>query len=120
MNQLVNVFKLLSDETRLRIITLVAQEELCVCQIQGILKVSQPKVSRNLAKLRDMNLVTEERKERYVYYKLKNENVILINIIKYIVDSIEQYPQIKLDQINIKDKEIYLKQCHILAPDNQG
>lgn len=112
MNQLVNIFKLLSDETRLRIIILLAQEELCVCQIQGILKVSQPKVSRNLAKLRDMDYVIEERRERYVYYKLKKEDVVLNNTIKFIIDSIEQYSQIKLDQMNIKEKEIYLSQCN--------
>ena len=113
MSQLVNVFKLLSDETRLRIIILLAQEELCVCQIQGILKVSQPKVSRNLAKLRDMNLVTEERKEKYVYYRLKAEDAVLTGIINYISNSMEQYPQLRLDQLNIKDKEKYLKLCSI-------
>ncbi len=42
MNTLINTFKLLSDETRLRIILLLQQEELCVCQLTGILDISQP------------------------------------------------------------------------------
>jgi Predicted transcriptional regulators len=64
MNKLINIFKILSDETRLRIIILLAQEELCVCQISGVLNVSQPKVSKSLSRLRDLNLVIDERKEK--------------------------------------------------------
>jgi len=63
MNQLINIFKILSDETRLRIIMLLAQEDLCVCEMTGVLDVSQPKVSKCLSKLRDMNLVIDDRRE---------------------------------------------------------
>jgi ArsR family transcriptional regulator len=111
MRRLADIFKLLSDETRLRIVILLAQDQLCVCQIQGILNLSQPKVSRNLAKLRDMQLVSEERKEKYVYYRLQAGDAVLTGLITYIIRTLEQYPQLKSDQINIKDKEKYLKQC---------
>lgn len=113
MNQLVNIFKMLSDPTRLRIITLLAQEELCVCEISGILDVSQPKVSKNLSKLRDMNLVVDERKEKFVYYKLKKENVFLASIIKNIMDNLEEYSQFSIDKSRLADKEKYLNQCSI-------
>ncbi len=69
------IFKLLSDETRMRVITLIYQEELCVCELCGILDQPQPKVSKVLAKLRDMNLVTDERKEN-CFYRLKNKPFI--------------------------------------------
>lgn len=111
MNKLVSVFKLLSDETRLRIIILLAQQELCVCQLNGILQVSQPKVSKNLARLRDMNLVTDERKERFVFYKLKTENDLLNSAVQNILEHIKDYPQLSLDQSKIIDKEKYLSQC---------
>lgn len=113
MNQLVNVFKIMSDETRLRIIILLAHEELCVCEISGILDVSQPKVSKSLSKLRDMNLVIDERKEKFVFYKLKTENVALTSIVKNIIDSLDEYPQLILDKSRIADKEKYLNQCCI-------
>lgn len=111
MNQLLNVFKIMSDETRLRIIILLAQEELCVCQLSGILEVSQPKVSKNLSKLRDMNLVIDERKEKFVLYKLKTENVVLTRTVKNIIDSLDEYPQLILDKKRLSDKEKYLNQC---------
>jgi ArsR family transcriptional regulator len=44
-------FKVLSDETRLRILILLDRRELCVCEICQILDLSQPKVSRHLAKI---------------------------------------------------------------------
>ena len=69
MNQLINLFKLLSDESRLRIIMMLYHQELCVCQLTGILELSQPTISKNLSKLRDLNLVKDTRKEKFV---LKN------------------------------------------------
>ena len=113
MNQLINVFKILSDETRLRIVVLLAQQELCVCQLCGILDVSQPKVSKNLSKLRDMNLVVDERKEKFVFYKLKTNNIVLINTVENILKGMDEYPQLILDKNRLKDKEKYLNQCCI-------
>ena len=113
MNQLVNVFKILSDETRLRIIILLAQQELCVCELSGVLDVSQPKISKSLSKLRDVNLVIDERKEKFVFYKLKTENVVLTNIAKNILDNLDDYPQLIFDKSRLVDKEKYLNQCCI-------
>lgn len=111
MDQLTNIFKTLSDETRLRIIVLLYQEDLCVCELSGILEVSQPKISKNLSKLRDMNLVSDDRKEKFVFYSLKKENTILSEIIKNIVEEISLYPQLLLDQKRLGDKEEYINIC---------
>lgn len=111
MNQLTSIFKILSDETRIRIIILLYQEELCVCELSGILDVSQPKISKNLAKLRDMNLVSDERKEKFVFYSLKKENRVLMSTLKNIMDDLESYPQLGMDQRRLEDKEKYLTQC---------
>jgi len=113
MNQLINVFKVLSDETRLRIIALLAQEELCVCQLSGILDVSQPKVSKNLSKLRDVNLVIDERKEKFVYYRLRTDNAVFNNTVDNILNDLEKYPQLVQDKNGLKDKEKFLNQCCI-------
>lgn len=113
MKQLVNIFKIFSDETRLRIIVLLAQQGLCVCQLSGILDVSQPKVSKNLSKLRDMSLVIDERKEKFVFYKLEMENLVLARVLKNILENLDEYPQLILDKSRLVDKEKYLNQCCI-------
>jgi len=110
MNQLTNVFKILSDETRLRIVVLLAQQELCVCQLSGILDVSQPKISKNLSKLRDMNLVIDDRKEKFVYYRLKTDNAVLAKTVDNILKGMDEYPQLILDKNRLKEKEKYLNQ----------
>lgn len=111
MEQLINIFKILSDETRLRIIILLVQKELCVCELSYILEVSQPNISKNLSKLKDLNLVTSERKEKFIFYQLKNENKILTRIVKDILDNLDDYPQLVLDQSKNIDNQKLLDQC---------
>ncbi len=111
MNRLTDIFKILSDKTRLRILILLYQEELCVCQLSGILDVPQPKISKNLSKLRDLNLVVDERKERYVFYSLKDKNKVLIKILEGIISDVDAYSQFVIDRNGLSDKEYYLNQC---------
>lgn len=111
MYQLTNIFKLFSDETRLRMLILLYQEELCVCQLGGILDVPQPRISQNLSKFRDLDLVRDQRKDKYVFYSLKRENKILIDILKDIMHDIEEYPKLINDRSGLIKKESYLTQC---------
>lgn len=111
MKGLINIFKILSDETRLRIIILLAQKEICVCELSYILEVFQPNISKNLSKLRDLNLVTSERKEKFIFYKLKNENKILTLIVRDVLDNLEDYPQLIIDQVRNVDNQKLLDQC---------
>jgi len=97
MDKLLNYFKLLSDETRLRVMVLLFHRELCVCQICGITGISQPNISKHLARLRDIGLVKDERKEQYTFYSLNIEDRLLEKILQEIVDNIEEYPILKLD-----------------------
>ncbi len=63
--------KALADETRMRIALLITREkELCVCELTCALDVSQPKISRHLALLRESNLLADRRKGQWVYYRL--------------------------------------------------
>ncbi len=69
-----NLFKCLSDETRLRCIMLLSKQgELCVCQLTAALELSQPKISRHLAQLRQTGLLVDKRVGQWVYYKLNPE-----------------------------------------------
>ncbi|MGD0650899.1 MAG: metalloregulator ArsR/SmtB family transcription factor [Verrucomicrobiia bacterium] len=64
------LFKAFSDETRLRILNLLAQRDHCVCEFQSILRVPQPTISRHLAYLRRSGLVEVERHGKMIMYSL--------------------------------------------------
>ncbi len=70
MTDSVQLFRSLGDETRLRILNLLAQGELCVCDIMGILRISQSKASRHLAHLRHAGLVADRREGVWMHYSL--------------------------------------------------
>lgn len=63
-------FKALGDETRLRIVALLAHGELCVCHFESALGLSQPNASRQLGVLRSAGLVESRREGSWVYYRL--------------------------------------------------
>ncbi|NCB41401.1 MAG: ArsR family transcriptional regulator [Clostridia bacterium] len=111
MTQLTEFFKLVSDETRLRILVLLSQEDLYVCQLCGILNLSQPKVSRHLSKLRDLNNVADERKEKYILYSFHLKDPVIKEFIQSIVENISLYPILAEDQKRLADKQHYLSQC---------
>jgi len=66
--QLIEIYHGLADETRLRIMHLLAQAPLCVCHLQGVLKLSQVAVSKHLAYLRQRGLVEGSRHQQWMIY----------------------------------------------------
>ena len=70
MNQ-TDFFKCLSDPTRLDILKLVlAKQSVCVCELTEQLQLSQPKISRHLALLRNLSILLDQRQGQWVYYRL--------------------------------------------------
>jgi ArsR family transcriptional regulator len=65
-----NLFKALADKTRLRLISLIGDSEVCVCFLVEILKTSQPKISRHLAYLRRAKIATARREGKWMHYRL--------------------------------------------------
>lgn len=70
MKEPFQVFKALADETRLRILSLLSHGEMCVSDLDAILRVGQSKVSRHLDYLRKTSLVTSRRAGTLVFYRL--------------------------------------------------
>ena len=70
MPEAVQLFKALADETRLRILNLIRDRELCVCQIVDVLRLGQSKVSRHLAHLRNAGLVSDRREGLWMHYSM--------------------------------------------------
>ncbi|WP_238881830.1 metalloregulator ArsR/SmtB family transcription factor [Clostridium sp. YIM B02551] len=72
---LVQVMKALSDETRIRILNILKDEELCVCEIEVILNINQSNASRHLNKLTNAKILDYYKVTKYVYYKINEETV---------------------------------------------
>jgi len=71
MKRLAELQKLLADPTRLRVLWLLDRlGEACVCDIEHVLEVSQPTISRHLRYLKDAGLVEDRRENRWSYYRL--------------------------------------------------
>jgi ArsR family transcriptional regulator, arsenate/arsenite/antimonite-responsive transcriptional repressor len=64
------LFKALADRTRLRVINLIGDDEVCVCFFVEVLKTNQPKISRHLAYLRRAGLVSTRREGKWMHYRL--------------------------------------------------
>ena len=76
------LFKGFADPTRIRILSLLAAGELCVCDIVEILGLPQPTVSRHLAYLRRSGLVEATREWKFAHYRLAEpENAVHRNLI---------------------------------------
>ena len=105
--KIVKILKALGDENRIRIVNILRNGPLCVCEIESILEISQSNASRHLNKLMNANLVNYYKEAKYVYYKL-NEDILneysFINII--LKDDIDKEEILKFDyEILIKYKE---------------
>jgi ArsR family transcriptional regulator len=97
MDNLTEFFKVLSDETRLRIIHLLTHQELCVCELVDILNLSQPKISKHIAKIRQAGLVNTRRKEQFILYSFDNSNNSYMNILSSIFEEVETNNTLKKD-----------------------
>ncbi len=63
-------FKALADQTRLRLLNLMGDDEVCVCFFVEILKSNQPKISRHLAYLRKAGIVSARRQGTWMHYRI--------------------------------------------------
>ncbi|HEY0544408.1 MAG TPA: metalloregulator ArsR/SmtB family transcription factor [Pyrinomonadaceae bacterium] len=64
------LFRALADRTRLRLLSLMGDEEVCVCFFVEVLRASQPKISRHLAYLRKAGVVEARREGKWMHYRV--------------------------------------------------
>jgi len=114
MKNTAQVFKALSDETRLRIMgLLIAGEELCVCDIIAALDLPQSTVSRHLAYLRNSGLLEDRRQGVWMYYRLSQDSKKNINylfdILAVLFNDLDQVAQDRRslnDFLKVKKEEM--------------
>ena len=88
MQDLLNIFKALSEETRLRILKLLEHGELCVCDIVAALDIVQPKVSFHLNVLKEVGFLKDRKQGRWTHYRIDDSDFfrrfLLLSVIERI------------------------------------
>ncbi len=109
MEDLLNIFKSLSDETRLRILKLLENGELCVCDIFSALNASQPKISFHLSVLKEAGLIRDKKVGRWIHYRI-NEGDLFRRFL--ILTALERIPPAAVkDDHERLDKFLKDKKC---------
>jgi ArsR family transcriptional regulator len=99
VDELENLFKALADKTRLRIVALLGNNEVCVCHIHDCLGVPQPTVSRHLAYLRKSGLVTVRRDGVWMHYQVSGSlSPVIRAVLATVVEALQQLPATTQDR----------------------
>ena len=100
MKNYLDITKALSDETRVRILMMLADDELCLCQIIEVMKLAPSTISKHLSILYNANLVKRRKLGRFQYYKLASKSAAteVRNILKYTLNALTDTPAIKSDR----------------------
>ena len=75
LRRLREVFSAIADETRLKMLELITDEELCACELMAALELTQPTTSHHLGILERSGLVTSRREGKWVFYRLAHPKV---------------------------------------------
>ncbi|HYM00136.1 MAG TPA: metalloregulator ArsR/SmtB family transcription factor [Blastocatellia bacterium] len=93
------LFGALADYTRLRLLNLIGEDEVCVCYLVDVLGTNQPKVSRHLAYLRKVGVVSARREGKWMHYRIVQPHTAEAGrILSAVMDSISKQPQMKADR----------------------
>ena len=105
MKKTSKLFKALSDETRLRILKMLETRPLCVCEIQHVLKGSQPNVSHHLKTLADAGLVDSKRDGLWIAYRIADtpETPMHAAALALIRRSLKDDDRVKKDRAVVKN-----------------
>ena len=102
MRNLTLFFAALSDPTRLRLLSLMRDREICVCYLQEVLKTNQPRISRHLAYLKRAGLVEARRDGKWTHYRLKRQAGELQKIISQTLFRLGHESQVRADFKRLK------------------
>lgn len=100
----VNIFKALSDPNRIRIVKMLAERELCMCEIRSVLELSNSTVSKHLTVLRDAGLLLDMKDGKWVNFRLndKSEHLFIRSLIGLMNKSFDDDEAIQEDSIKLR------------------
>jgi len=106
---IVDIFKALSDENRLRILNLLRNGELCVCDIEAVLNIKQSNASRHLNRLKTAKIILPEKKSQWVYYRLNDDIFLKYPFLSIIINN--EIEKISICKEDLSLLEIFKKGC---------
>ncbi|HWX20852.1 MAG TPA: metalloregulator ArsR/SmtB family transcription factor [Candidatus Binatia bacterium] len=104
--KLLQIYRCLCDETRLRILHLLTQGPLCVCHFQDILRAPQVAISKHLAYLRGNGLVVAQRHEKWMIYRLPEKAPPELDLqLRCLQDCVHSHPIFRQDLKRLKRRK---------------
>lgn len=102
LQELEAFFLALADKTRLRLLNLMRDGEICVCFFTEVLGESQPKISRHLAYLRNAGLVEARRDGKWMHYRIiEPENEVAKRVLREALDGLKEKEEMQKDYDNL-------------------
>jgi len=98
LGRLPEVLRAAADPTRLRILKLLEEREICVCELVQVLGLPQPTVSRHMGVLRRAGLVAGRRQGQWVHYRLAPSSAELARLLEVIGGLLEGDEQVRRDR----------------------
>jgi len=113
MRELTKILKVLSDESRLRVLNLVLERECCVCEVMQVIGMSQSKASRILSALYDAGLLKLERDGRWALYSIDRDGMkeYMNDIVNGVTKALNDNPVAAKDRENLKKAERVGPRC---------
>jgi ArsR family transcriptional regulator len=98
-----NLFSALAHDTRLRcLVLLLRHEELCVCELTHAIGAAQPHISRHLAHLREIGLVSDRREGLWIYYRIRSRLPGWVSaVLKATADGVEREAPFATDEATL-------------------
>jgi len=92
--------KAIGEETRLKIISFLTQDSFCVCELVELLQMSQPSISQHLRRLRQSEIITEEKRGKWTFYSLNKEHelyTLVLHLISILPTKTENIQSLIID-----------------------
>jgi ArsR family transcriptional regulator, arsenate/arsenite/antimonite-responsive transcriptional repressor len=110
MKKTIKIFKALGDSNRVRILKMLEEGKLCVCEITAVLDLAPSTVSKHLSILRDAGFIEDEKNGKWVDYMIaeKPENNLISDLLKLVKETDNDDKTIKDDLERLKDSSRFL------------
>ncbi|MDW5550431.1 metalloregulator ArsR/SmtB family transcription factor [Methanosarcina sp.] len=109
---IVYILKALADENRIRILNLLKNRELCVCDIEAVLGIKQSNTSRHLNKLKIAGIIVSVKKSQWVYYRLNDSTFQKFPFLSMIIsDEVEKINICKDDLVLLEKLKASDRRC---------
>jgi ArsR family transcriptional regulator len=113
----IKYLKSISNNTKLRLVSLLVDNELCVCELEEITSIRQVNISKNLISLKDAGIVDSRKEKQRAFYFLSKEFASQIHLVKHIRDLRDMEEILKNDfkeflrHEDVKDNNVYI--CNV-------